>query len=284
MGLEYEVLSRIAFSSDGAHYAYGGVRVQGGFKKQRTIGDMIQDGQTVATYEGKGMAGSWTVLGGSAQYFVTGVRELTPDFHGVSTPEFDSQGRLIYIARRDKGDNAVFVGGTSGPGFDEILSPVAFSADSQHYAYVARQGGNFVEVRDNVPGRSFASSRQQATDVPYISMNLDATHLAYETVSGGTECQSGNTARALRSVVIDGKVGPEYDALGIGGLHFTKDSMHSIYEVHDLKGNHDLVNVDGHESRQYDFVIRAHFLEDGKTATLLARDGSKFLRVCLTLE
>jgi hypothetical protein len=284
MGLDFEVLSPIVFSPDGMHYSYGGIHVAGGFKKQKTIGDIVLDGKTFATYEGKGMAGSWTMLGGSTQMIVTGVRDLTPDFHGVSTPEFDSQGKLIYIARRDKGDNAVFVGADAGPGFDEVLSPVAFSSDSQHFAYVARQGANFVEVRDNVSGRSFASSRRQATGVQWISMNRDATHLAYETVSGGMQYQAGETARALRSVVIDGQVGPEYDALGIGGLRFAKDALHYLYEVHGLKSNHDLVNVDGQESSLYDFVIRAHFLDDGKTATFIARNGSKFLRVSLTLK
>lgn len=164
-GPEFEVISRMAFSHDGRHYVYGGTDAKGGFKKQKTIGTITLDGKSVATYEGKGMAGGWTALGGSTQVLVGGVRDLSPDFHGISTPQFNSEGMLVYAARRDKGDVAVFVGSDAGPGFDEILSPVAFSEDSQHFAYVARRGENFVEVRDHTPGRTFCAGKRRPSDV-----------------------------------------------------------------------------------------------------------------------
>lgn len=278
-GPDFMVLSPIAFSKDGKHYAYGGTTAKGGFKKQKTFGTIVLDGQPVATYEGRGMAGSWTALGGSTESIVEGVRDLVPDFHGVSTPELDSQGKLVYAARRDKGDVAVFVGSNAGPGFEEILSPIAFSEDSQHFAYVAKDGDNFVEVRDNVPGRSFTSSRHHASDVPWIFLSSDTKHLAYQTVSGGKQYTTGGTSRALRSVVIDNRDGPEYDALNISPFGFTKDGDHYFYRVHGAKGDQDLVNADGHESRLYDLITGARIDLEAKTFSFVARDGSRFLRV-----
>ncbi len=284
-GSGFEVISHIRFSSDGKHYAYGGASAKLGFKKQKTTGTIILDGQPIASYEGKGMAGGLAqVLGQFSESLAVGVRELSADFHGISTPDFNPEGKLVYAARRDKGDVAVFVGADAGPGFDEILSPVAFSEDSQHFAYVARDGNNFVEVRDNVPGRSFTSTRKRASGVQWIAMNTDATHLAYETVSGGNQYLAGQTARALRSVVIDGQSGPEYDALNIGHFLFITDTPHYFYIVRGAKGDRDLINVDGQESRLYDAVGAPHPVGDGKSVSFVARDGARFLRVSFSLS
>ena len=284
-GPGFDVLSRIAFSRDGTHYAFGGIVAKGGFKKQKTFGTMVLDGKPIATYEGKGMAGGLVqALGNFSESLTVGVWDLSPDFHGISTPQFNPEGKLVYAARRDKGDVAVFVGPDAGPGFDEVLSPVAFSEDAQHFAYVARDGDNFVEVRDNVPGRSFTSTRHKASDVQWIAMNHDATHLAYETVSGGNQYMAGTTSRALRSVVIDGQSGPEYDALGVSEFGFSKDAAHYFYEVHGAKGDQGLVNVDGYESKLYDFVINARFVEDGKGVSFVALDGGRFVRVSFVLK
>lgn len=276
LGPGFQVISYLCFSPDGQHYAYGGVGAKAGFIKSKITGTITLDGQATASYQGKILI--------TGTNLVTGVRELSPDFHGVSTPQFNPQGKIVYAARRDKGDVAVFVGTDAGPGFDEILSPVAFSEDSQHFAYVARDGDNFVEVRDNVPARSFTSTRHRASDVQWITMNSDATHLAYQTVSGGGEYLTGNTARALRSVVIDGQSGPEYDALNISRFGFAKDALHYFYEVLGAKGDRDLVNVDGHESRLYDTLAAVRFTDDGKAVTFVARDGSRFLRVTFALN
>lgn len=275
----FGVLSPIGFTSDGQHYAYAGTVAKAGTwsPKQKTTGTVIRDGQSVATFQGRGL---W----GASAKIATGVREFSSDFHGVSTPQFNPEGKLVYAARRDKGDVAVFVGSDAGPGFDEILSSVAFSEDSQHFAYVAKRGGDFVEVRDNVPGQSSTSSRHKASGVHWIAMNGDATHLAYETVSGGTQYEAGATSRALRTVILDGQPGPEYDALNIRNFRFTGNAKHYYYEVIGAKGDRDLVNVDGHESQLYDGVIDTRFASGGKLVTFIARDGRRFLRVSSNLD
>lgn len=282
-GPGFEVISHIAFSSDGKHYAYGGTDAKGGFKKQKTFGTMTLDGAATGTYEGRGMAGAWTALGGSQEVMAEGVRDLSADFHGISTPQFNADGKPVFAARREKGDVAVFVGSESGPGFDEILSPVIFSEDARHSAYVAKRGEDFVEVRDNRPGQTFAAGKRGPTAVQWIAISRDGAHLAYEIVSGGAQFKAGNTRRALRSVVLDGKAGPEYDALDLGDFDFDPDAHHYVYEVIGAQGNRDLVNVDGNESRLYDTVANAHYNEDAKAVEFVARDAGGFLRVSFAL-
>jgi hypothetical protein len=282
-GPGFDVISPISFSADEAHYAYGGTHAKGGFTKQKTFGAIVQDGAAVATYEGRGMSGSWTALGGSVQYIIAGVKQLQPDFHGVSTPRFDPNGELVYAARRQKGDVAVFVGDNAGPGFDEILSPIAFTKDGAHFAYVAKQGDDFVEVRDNQPGLVTSATNRGATGVRWISLSPNGGHLAYEIVAGGQRYKAGQTSRALRSVVIDGKKGPEYDAYAIVNFFFDPDSHHFFYIVLGAKGDRDLVSVDGIESRLYNDVTGAGFDDKGENVMFLARDGAKLFFVTYAL-
>ncbi len=87
-------------------------------------------------------------LGG---HILTGVHDYHPYFHGLSNPSYEPGGKLVYAARRDKGV-AVFVGDDAGQEFSDIVSPIIFSPDAQHFAYVAQLGGNLVEVHDNHAG------------------------------------------------------------------------------------------------------------------------------------
>jgi hypothetical protein len=279
----FQVINLLAFSHDGSHYAYGGANSKVGFRKQKILGSIVLDGHTVATYEGRGMEGAWLALAGEIEYMREGVRDLITDFHGVSAPEFDFEGKLVYAARRDKGDVAVFRGSEAGPGFDEILSPVAFSSDSKHFAYVGMRGDAFVEVLDDKPIRSISAGKHGPTGVGWIAISRDSAHLAFETVSGGDMFKAGRTKRALRSAVIDGQSGPEYNALALRNFDFDADSLHFSYEVIGADGDRDLVNVDGHESRLYDSVAGNRYLPDPKSIQFIARDNSRFLRVTYSL-
>jgi hypothetical protein len=62
---------------------------------------------------------------------VKGFRDFSSDFDGVSNPALNPEGKLVHAVRREKGDIAVLVGSNSGPGFEEILSPVIFTDDSK---------------------------------------------------------------------------------------------------------------------------------------------------------
>jgi hypothetical protein len=282
LGPGFDVISYISFTDDEKHYAYGGTIAKAGFKKQKTFGSVVLDGQATGSYEGSGLSGAWTALAGETEYMAGGVRDLTPDFHGISTPQFNPEGKLIYAARREKGDVAVFIGNEAGPGFDEILSPVVFSADSAHFAYVARRGDEFVPVRDTRPGTGFTPSKHGATAVGWIVFSGKGEHLAFETISGGNMFKGGGTARALRTVVLDGARAKEYDAFSLREFDFNKTG-HYCYTVRGASGNDDLVNVDAHESRLYNDVVDTRFSEDGMSVVFVARDGGRFFRVTYEL-
>lgn len=278
-GPDFPVISPITFSPDEEHYVYGGTTSQSGFKKQRVMGSVLEDGKVVVSVEGKGLSGSWTMLGGSQETLARGVREFNPDFDGISSPDINPEGKLVYAVRRDKGDIAVLVGGEPGPGFQDILSPVAFTEDSEHFVYIARRGGDFVEVRDNVAGRTHPAGSRAPTLVPQIMMNKDATHIAYETVEGGNQFKAGRTARALRSLVIDGQETARYDALGIFIFGADKDFNRRCFVVRGAKGDKNLVSVNGQESKLYDEVSGARVTDEQKSVTFFARDGRRVLRV-----
>ncbi len=127
-GPPYAVLSPIAFSRDGKHYAYAGMDAKYAFSlKLKTLGTLLLDGQPNASYQGEG--GEWlTGMGGVLEVIVRGVRNFAPDFDGLSNPGFNPEGKLVYAARRDQGDVAVIVGGEEGPAFEEIVSPVIFTS------------------------------------------------------------------------------------------------------------------------------------------------------------
>ena len=56
--IPFDTVSPIVFSDDGKHFAYAGAEAQGGFKKQKTHGTIVFDGQAGTSYEGSGMSGS----------------------------------------------------------------------------------------------------------------------------------------------------------------------------------------------------------------------------------
>ena len=53
-GPEFEVLSPIAFSTDGKRYAYGGTTKKPGFKKEKVVGTMVLDGVPQQNTKGRG--------------------------------------------------------------------------------------------------------------------------------------------------------------------------------------------------------------------------------------
>ncbi len=108
-GPAFDVIGSIEFSPDGLHFAYGGADEKTGFGKHATS-------------------------------MVTGVRSLSPDFHGVSDPLYTSEGKLAYAARRGAGDVVVFIDRAAGPSFEDIVSSIIVTPDGKHSFYVAKHG------------------------------------------------------------------------------------------------------------------------------------------------
>jgi hypothetical protein len=231
------------------------------------------------------MAGYLSQAVGPQEYINGGVHDMLADFYGVSTPRFDAEGKLSYAISRGRGDNAMVVDGKEGPGFERILSPVAFSSGGAHFVYLAQSNEEFVEVRDNQAGKTYSLSKMKGRflEVPWFVLTDDGSQIAFEIVSGGQMFHAGGL-RALRSVVIDGKAGPEYDVLAIDDFETSSDAHHFCYGVYGTKEGRALVNVDGHESRTYNLVGELQISDKTKRVKFVAVDDKKLLRVVYPLE
>ncbi|HYL83765.1 MAG TPA: hypothetical protein VE263_06000 [Candidatus Angelobacter sp.] len=283
-GPSLDVIGYLDFSSDSKHFAYGGTEAQSGFKKSKTHGVVVVDGRVAGTYEGKGFGGGWQGLFGVTQQIITGPRHLFPDFHGVSDVQYTPDDRLVYAGRQAEGNVTVFLDGTPGPLFEDIVSSIVVSADGKHLAYIGKKGESFVEVRDQVPGPSFPGKRELSF-VETMAMSKDGSHLAYEIVRGGNQFKEGRTRRALRRMIIDSKAGPEYDANDLNHFRFAEDGAHYFYEIYGAVGDRDRVVFDGQDSKIYDTVFRnsTKFIDE-TTIEFVVQEGRRFLRVLETLK
>lgn len=283
MGPMFDVISPIAFSADGQHYAYGAANVHSGFRKQKIDATVVLDGRAGQTSEGSGLVGVWTAVLGQAVIAPMGIQILHADLFGASDPAFSPDGKLTYAVRRGKGDVVVMVGDEAGPAVDELLSPILFSDDAKHSAYVGGRGDSFQEVRDGQPGKTFPVGARVGL-VDWAVMSADGSRLAYELVRGGVDYMKQATRRARRSVVLDGQAGREYNSNSISMMLFTTDNRHYLYAVSRVDGKYDVAVVDGTESNHYDEITDLHFSAEGASAIFLARDSSRILRVTYPLQ
>lgn len=283
-GPAFDVVGSIAFSPDNKHFAYAGADEKSGFGKHATHGSLVVDGKVAQTYDGRGFGGGWAAVFGPQESMVTGLRSLSPDFHGLSDPSYSSDGKLTYAARRGENDVVVFMDTAPGPAFEDIVSPIVITADARHTFYVAKRGESFVEVHDQSAGASFPGKRE-VSFVGGISISRDGRHTAYEIVRGGKMFKAGSTNRALRRLVLDSQANPEYDALGLRDYWFSDTGKHFAYLVVGAEGQKDRVIFDGLEGKLYDSVF-LHSLKsiDDSTIEFVAQDGRRFLRVTQSLD
>jgi hypothetical protein len=277
-GPAFDTISPIVFSENSSHFTYAGAGADYAIvKKNRTSGSLVLDGSVVQHGEGAGFGGGVSGLF-QTQMLRTGIVDFFAHVHGFSDSQFDQAGKLIYARYQGEDSVVVFIDEKHGPSFSEVVSSIITTADGKHFAYVGLRGGQFIEVRDNVPGKSFDAGRRVAF-VPWIQISPDAAHLAYELVLGGAQFEAGRTAKALRRVMIDGEAGPEYDALSLQPLVF-QEGNHYGYEIVGADGKKDRVLIDGRESRLFDGVVINTLKVDSKgRAEFYAIDNNKFLKV-----
>jgi len=148
---------------------------------------IVLDGKVKTTYSGK------KIIFGPHQ-LNTGVRDLYPRTIGMSNPSFDPGGKLVYAAKPESGDVAVLIDEEPGQGFAEIVNLIVFSPDGQHFAYVAQQGDNWVEVHDNHPGITFqVHGRTRSCFSEWMEVTSEPEHhLVYELVCAGKRVQTGS--------------------------------------------------------------------------------------------
>jgi hypothetical protein len=122
-----------------------------------------------------------------------------------------------------------------------------FSPDSQHLAYRALRGTQWMVVRDGKEGRFYTEKREDlyenngADVIDDILFSPDSRHLAYRARRGGKW-----------RVVLDEKEGKPYDWIADNDLHFSADSKRMAY--HARRGKKDiLVLHDGSRAQEMAF-------------------------------
>ena len=286
-GPAFEVISPVAFSPDRAHIAYAGVTSQTtgflGRGHHETHGYMTVDGHAGREYDGAGFGGG---LAGINTIFTlqAGVRSLTADFSGVSDPIFTGDGKLVYAARLGKGDIALFIDSVAVAHYQDIVSDIVTSTDGKHLYFVARVGDDFADVLDQQIGTKVPVKERALVFVSGVVLSTDGSHHAYVIVRGGEGYKAGRSRRAERSVVLDGKPGPEFDAYGVNDLWFSDDGRHLAYVVVGASGDRDQLVFDHNIGRLYDWIYPASVkVLDDRNVEFTARDGNRWVRVLETV-
>jgi len=290
-GPAFDVLGRLLFSSDGKHYAYGGISGQVSAWTRRSKGTtmLITDGNKLE-YQIK-IRGNWPDPASSPI-------SLMSCNQGISDPVFSSDGLHMAYSVADEVELAelnekrivairVIRDGRKDPLFFE-MKPVemAFSPDGTHLACLGFQGEKLVEVRDGTVTGAFESLGEYISPSA-LTWSADGQRTAFI-------AHVGNHIR----VVTDGVPGKEYQIRDFWPTKpvFSPNGKHWACVIRDTKIRRggvygSFVLIDGQEGKAYDDVVRIGRLEgesyikdslffpDDETVVYVAREGHKFYRV-----
>ncbi len=228
-GPAYEAVGAAVFSPDGKRVAYGA--------QQHGRQLIVVDGQAGDGYGG--VYGETLQFSPDSQHFAyaaeKGARRFVV-YDGKEQPDFDAiargslkispdSRRIGYIARKIDQWVAV-VDGTAGATAYDKMENLAFSADSQHYAYIGGdETGRFVAF-DGKPGPE------------YPEIIKDSLIFAPEGASYAYCAMQENHKTA---VILNGKPLAEYETLGTPA--FSPDGRHLTYRVN--VGSQLFVHLDG---------------------------------------
>jgi WD40-like Beta Propeller Repeat len=186
-----------------------------------------------------------------------------PTFDSIDFPLFspDSQ-HLAYRAESD-GVAHVVVDGQVQPGYDTVVGiSLSFSPDSQRVAYEAVRKGQHVIVID---GREAAQCNALRAGPGF---SPDSKRWAAAIAADASDPSSLRT-----NVMIDGKIGPTYDAIFAGDMRFSPDSKHFAFGA--MRDKRAFVVLDGVEKLPVD-DIGSHtlvFSPDSAHFAFAALDG-----------
>ena len=285
----------VRFGKTDHDFAYAGAHFKNpALKAQRAMGRVVLGKDQGPEYEAapvESTAMAWLrAAGGGVMFLQPGVHYgFQARWHGISSPEWSPDGENIaYAARRGDKDYVVVLNGEEGPSFEQVPCGPFFSPQGNLY-YAAFDTGKMVVVVDGTRRNEFTweTDSWKSSNSCGKPAFFDGGHFAYMTEEGGEQFQQGQTSQAKRRFVIDGQPGKEYDAKGFSPLkgRIVGGELHTLYEVYADGGHHDasFVVLDAHEAKLHDdiFAGTSRLLEDG-SATYLARDGRKFVRVTVT--
>jgi hypothetical protein len=119
---------------------------------------------------------------------------------------------------------------------DVFNAPIAFSDDGIRFAYVGRQGNEFVIMVD---GKEFARGAYTSSAIESLSFTPGGKHLRY--------IEELKTAEGTkRRLVVDGQKGSPTSNLRASSISWSGDSEHHAYIIQSYEHGYHLV-VDGHE-------------------------------------
>ncbi len=234
-GEPYEKVSKPFFSPDGKHLAYLATK---GFERQT----VVVDGK-----EGR-----------ECEFVATNSLTFSPDSLRVAFASVPPRSTNVWVV----------LGGTEGAQFHSICEavgdqPLLFSPDGKRLAYGATRitdGGNlayFVVVDGDQP------KIYPTKGVPGVAgFSPDSRQVAWLEEIG-----------AKKRVVVDGKAGKEYDAVG-ACFRFSPDGSHTAYPV-EQAGRWKVV-LDDREGPAFDAVTdRLVFSADSRQLAFAAKRGDK---------
>jgi len=274
------VENTLHFSPDGKHVVYEGRQANDSVVIM-VDGKPLPDGWSEPTYsaDGKHMAyltslpegqqrlvidaTPTALIGPNATVPINGTVLRIPDnlsnFSSLFSPDGKHVASVVGVNRQKTEKNRAFLDGALGPEFDEIdRTTLKFSADSQHLAYVAKNGSKKQVVFDGVAGPEFDSI---AKGFPIFSP--EGAHYAYAAKEG-----------ELWQVVLDGKPGPDLYDVDSDSIKFSPGGQRLIYLSR--IGYQQEVVVNTTSGLKFDQVRKQSlaFSPDGKHYTFVAKNSN----------
>lgn len=184
------------------------------------------------------------------------VRGITRGSYNAREFMFSPDGQRLAYTAKIGGKWFMVIDGKKGAGYDALREPY-FSMDGKHVCYMAFRGKDCILVMD---GKECAQYPTIKMDSPYFRTKNPARiiddascpvafgpngHFAFAASKGRDK-----NGMEREFAVIDGKVGPEYDA--VGGIEFSPDGSRWAYIA--KKNEKEFVVLDGTPGPKYDAI------------------------------
>jgi hypothetical protein len=250
---EYENISLPMYSDDGKHLGFCGTRQKGSH--------LVVDGRDVGPQVG---------------------------YHDPNHWGFDKTGRL-YSAVSTNFKWTYLIGDTMGPMFD-VISPIVFSPDGQHYAYGAanvvprfgKQKSEATVVLDGRPGQFYEGSGMASVwttvelgEIQAMPKGVLVMLAAFFGASSPAFSPDGKLTHAVRRgkgdvvVSLGEEAGPALDEL-VSPILFSRDARHSEYVG--VRGDSFLEVRDNQAGKTFPVGARVGLVDWG----VMSAEGSRF--------
>jgi hypothetical protein len=283
-GPEFTDLYPVVFSGDG-RFAYVGIKSHVGFVHFTSAAYLIVDGMQKTENpphdypKDYGMSQSWDLSQELAWAKVGGVGN--PAF----SPDGKHMGYSISIAPRQ---TAVVVDDVQGPIFFSIIYGPFFTADGNHFAYLAltEDGKKLAQVYDHKVLREI--SLEGFEHLGRVAKSNDLSHFAVAlSRRGNFFTDKGPEMRPPFKILVDEQDEEKKEYEELSQLHFSPNGRHFYYYVLEKsKGGPKMhVVVDGKAGKPYEAIVPDSLaFVDENTLRYAARDDHKLFRVTVSVE